>query len=64
VSKAHLLELSEEGFWRRAAALPATLACLRTRHALAVRLKAIEIFEDKAAIVPRPEPPWLVEPEE
>jgi hypothetical protein len=28
VSKAHPLELSEEGFWRRAAVQPATLAAL------------------------------------
>jgi hypothetical protein len=30
---------------------------------LAVRLKAMPIFEGKAAIVPTPEPPWLVEAE-
>jgi hypothetical protein len=27
-------------------------------------MKATPIFEGKAAFVPRPEPPWLVEPEE
>jgi hypothetical protein len=27
-------------------------------------LNAMPIFEGKAAIVPRPEPPWLIEPEE
>ena len=64
VSKAHLLELFKEGFWRRAAVLPATLAALRTRHALAVPMNAMPIFKGRATIVPRPEPPWLVKPEE
>ena len=27
-------------------------------------MNATPIFEGKAAIVPRPEPPWLIEPEE
>jgi hypothetical protein len=27
-------------------------------------MKASPIFEGNAAIVPRPEPPWLIEPEE
>jgi hypothetical protein len=42
----------------------ATLAALWTRHALAVPWKFMPIFEGKAAIVPRPELPSLVEPEE
>ena len=63
-SEAHPLELFKEGFWRRAAGQPAILAGLRTRHALAVPVKATSIFESKAAIVPRPELPWLIEPEE
>lgn len=58
-----LLELSEEGFWRRAAVQPATRTAL-TRHALAVPEKLTPIFKGKAAIVPRPEVRWLVEPEE
>jgi hypothetical protein len=64
VSKTHLLELSKDGFWRGAGLQPATLAALRTRHALAVRVKATRIFEGKAAIVPGPELPWRLEPEE
>jgi hypothetical protein len=64
MSKTHLLELSKEGLWRGATLQPATLADLRTRHALAVRVKAMPIFEGKAAIMPWPELPWLVEPEE
>jgi hypothetical protein len=64
VSKTHLLELSKEGLWRGGTLQPATLADLRTRHALAVRVKAMPIFEGKAAIMPWPELPWLVEPEE
>jgi hypothetical protein len=65
VSKAHLLELSEEGFWRHAAVQPATLAAFRTRLALAeVLRKLVPIIEYKAAIVPRSEVPWLVESEE
>jgi hypothetical protein len=43
---------------------PATLAALCTRHALAVRVKATPIVEGEAAIVPRPEPPWPIQPEE
>ena len=62
IPKAHLLELLKEGFWRRAVVQPATLAALG--HGLAVRLKAMPIFEDKAAMVPRPELPWQVEPKE
>jgi hypothetical protein len=59
VSKTHLLELSKEGLWRGATLQPATLADLRTRHALAVRVKAMPIFEAKAAIMPWPElPGW------
>jgi hypothetical protein len=57
LSKAHRLELFEEGFWGRAAMQPATLAALRPRHARAVRVKATPILEGKAAVVPRPEPP-------
>jgi hypothetical protein len=64
MSKAHLLELSEKGLWWCAAVQSATLAALRTRHALAVPMNATPIFEGKATVVPRPEPPWLVEPEE
>jgi hypothetical protein len=63
VSKTHLLELFKEGVSRRDVVQSATLA-LRTRHALAVPVKAMPIFEGKAAIVPRPEPPWLVKSEE
>jgi hypothetical protein len=62
MSKAHLLELFKEGFWWRVH--PASLASLRTRHALAVPVKAAPILEGKAVIVPRPELPWQVEPEE
>jgi hypothetical protein len=43
---------------------PATLAALCTRHALAVPGKLTPISKGKAAIVPRPEVPWLVESEE
>ena len=43
---------------------PTRLAALRARHALALPLKARPIFEGKLAMVPRPEPPWLIEPEE
>jgi hypothetical protein len=64
VSKAHLLELIKEPFWRRAEVLPATLAALRTWHALVVRLMATPVLEGKAAIVPRPERMLQVEPEE
>jgi hypothetical protein len=63
VSKTHLLDLSKEGLWRRAALQPATLAALRTPHALAVPMNATPIFEGNAAIVPRTERPSLVEPE-
>jgi hypothetical protein len=42
----------------------ATLAAVRTRHALAVPMNATPIFKGGASIVPRPEPPWLIEPEE
>jgi len=41
-----------------------SLATLRTRHALALPLKAKPISEGKLVIVPWPEPRWLVEPEE
>ena len=64
MSEAHLLELFKEGFWRCAAVQSATLAALRTRHAFAVPMNATPIFKGGATIVPRPEPPWLVEPEE
>ena len=64
VSKTHRLELFKEGFWRRAVVQPASLAALETRYARAVPVKATPIFEGKAATVPRPELPWLVEPEE
>jgi hypothetical protein len=64
VSKAHLLELAQEGFWRRAAVKSLTLPALSTRHALAVFMNATPTFEGKLAIAPRPEPLWLVEPEE
>jgi hypothetical protein len=64
VSKAHLLELFKEGFWRRAGVQSTTLAALRARHALAVRVRSMPMFEGKVAIVPGPEPRWLVEPEE
>jgi hypothetical protein len=64
VAKAHLLELLEYGFWRCAAVQSANVAALRTRHALAEGVKARPIFDGDAAIVPRPEPPWLIEPEE
>ena len=63
MSKTHLLELSKEGLWRGAPLQLAILAALRTRHALAVRVKATRIFQGKAAIVPRPELPWRLEPE-
>jgi hypothetical protein len=42
----------------------ATLAAVRTRHAFAVPMNATPIFKGGDSIVPRPEPPWLVEPEE
>jgi hypothetical protein len=61
MSEAHLLELSEKGFWRRTAVQFTTL---RIRHALAVPMNATPIFEGKATVVPPPEPPWLIEPEE
>jgi hypothetical protein len=64
VSKAHLLELSKEGFWRCAALQRVTLAAMRTRHALAERVNGTPIFKGKAAIVPRPEPPRAIKPEE
>jgi hypothetical protein len=64
VSKPHLLELLEYGFWRWATAQSATLTALQTRHALAVLMNATPILEGKAVIVPPPEPPWLFEPEE
>jgi hypothetical protein len=44
VSKAHRLELFKEGFWWRAVVQPATLAAVRTRHALPVPVKATPIF--------------------
>jgi hypothetical protein len=64
VSKAHLLELFKESFWRCVAVQSTTLAALRAPHAVALPLKARPIFEGKLAMVPRPEPPWLIEPEE
>jgi hypothetical protein len=64
VSKTHLLELSKEGFWRGAVLQPATSAALRPRHALTERVNAARIFEGEAAIVPRPERPCRLEPEE
>jgi hypothetical protein len=54
VSKAHLLELSEEGFGRRAAVQPAALAGLWTPHALVAPGKSSLPFEGKAAIVRPP----------
>jgi hypothetical protein len=64
ISKAHLLELSEQGFWRCVAVQPATFAPLCTRHARGRPGKLTPISPCKAGIVPRPEPPWLIEPEE
>jgi hypothetical protein len=64
VSKAHLLELFQEGLWRSAGMNSTSLATLRTRHALALPLKAKPIFKGEVAIVPRPELPLQIEPEE
>jgi hypothetical protein len=64
VSKAHLLELFQEGSRRRAVVQPAIMAAMRTRQALAEPMRATPIFEGRATIVPRREPPWLVEPED
>jgi hypothetical protein len=64
VPKPHRLELLEEGFWRRAVGQASPVAALETRYAPAMAWILMPIFEVKAAIGPRPELPWQVQPEE
>jgi hypothetical protein len=64
VPKSHLLELFQEGFWGRAVGQASPVAALETRHAPAMAWILMPIFEGKAAIGPRPELPWQVQPEE